>query len=82
MDPSLLLAPPFFANVPTSPNDLPVATLTRLGFGVVPQASFPLNRGRNLIGTNPFVAGVHLPWGFGADEIHVIMGKAKDRRLY
>ncbi|KAK3805133.1 MAG: hypothetical protein J3Q66DRAFT_446057 [Benniella sp.] len=73
MDPSLLLAPPVLGDIPTSPNDLPVATLIRLGFGDVPPSTFPLYRGRNLIGTNPFVAGVFIPWGFGASEIHVIM---------
>ncbi|KAK3811307.1 MAG: hypothetical protein J3Q66DRAFT_372960 [Benniella sp.] len=73
MDPSLLLVAPVFNDVPTSPNDLPVATLTRLAVGGVPQSAFPHYRGRNLIGTNPFVAGVFIPWGFGASEIHVIM---------
>ncbi|KAK3811255.1 MAG: hypothetical protein J3Q66DRAFT_372923 [Benniella sp.] len=80
MDPSLAMAQPVF-DVPTSPDDLPVAILTRLRFGNRPQSVFPLYRGRNLIGTNPFVAGVYIPWGFGASEIHVIMEIDEDGRV-
>ncbi|KAK3811287.1 MAG: hypothetical protein J3Q66DRAFT_404666 [Benniella sp.] len=73
MDPSLLLVAPVFDGVPIFPDDVPVATLTRMPFDDVPLSATPLYLGRNIIGTNPFVAGTYLPWGFGADEIHVII---------
>ncbi|KAK3807679.1 MAG: hypothetical protein J3Q66DRAFT_356118 [Benniella sp.] len=73
MDPTVFIVPTPFPEVNTSPSDRPVAWITRSQFMDEPKATFLLYTGRNIIGSNPFMANVYIPANLHIDEIHTVI---------
>ncbi|KAK3811283.1 MAG: hypothetical protein J3Q66DRAFT_404663 [Benniella sp.] len=74
MDPTTLIAPTFFPNVVTSPNDPPVYCVREQLADGTTSVQY-LHKGRNLVGSNPFLCRVYVA---SAHAVHAIIDVGED----